>query len=172
MDPNHVNAIGCGTAGDVYRCLYEWQDQGRVFSIKVCQFTQSIIFPYGTEHDTQVVVKVFQSGPEEYKKVEQRIMREVAAWRHLEHPNVSQFLGVAYLRPNRPPGLVSLYLRHNDLLAFVGENFDKKVQKVWTFPSSTAILHLNDVLSGKRDCMWLAISTYYESCTWGHESCE
>lgn len=78
---------------------------------------------------------MFQGGPQEHKRVEERVMREIAAWRHLEHPNVSRFLGIAYLLPNRPPGLVSLYLRQNDLLEFVGQDFSKKVQKVSTFPN-------------------------------------
>ena len=127
------------------------------------------IYLYGTEHSTQVVVKVFQGNPQELKKIEQRVLREIAAWRYLDHPNVSRFLGIAYLLPNRPPGLVSQYLRHNDLLEFVGEDFDKKVQKV---SQDLPQLDFSHVISGKRNCMWPAIPTCYGRCAWGRKSRE
>ena len=48
----------------------------------------------------------------------QRIRREVATWRFLNHPNITEFLGIAQMEPDRPPGLVSrcMYIgRHQEL---------------------------------------------------------
>jgi serine/threonine protein kinase len=58
------------------------------------------------------------------------VRREVAAWRYLSHPNVAEFLGIAYLLPGRPPGLVSRYMQRNDFLAYIGRHPKLKRDKV------------------------------------------
>lgn len=60
--------------------------------------------------------------------------REVTVWRLLEHPNITQFLGIAYLQPGCPPGLVFPYMRRRDFLAYIGRHVDLKRDKVRTIP--------------------------------------
>jgi hypothetical protein len=64
----------------------------------------------------------------------QRVKREVGAWRFLKHPNVAQFLGIAYLQPEQSPGLVSRFMPRNDFLAYIGRHPDFKRAKVPTKP--------------------------------------
>jgi hypothetical protein len=53
---------------------------------------------------------------------QQRLHRELSAWRELNHPNVSKLIGIAYLDPDHPPGLVSRWVQHNDILAYIGKH--------------------------------------------------
>lgn len=68
----------------------------------------------------------------------QRLKREVAVWRSLNHPNVAQLLGIAYLQQGRPPGLVSRFLPQNNFLAYIGRHTDLKREKVRAQPVSSA----------------------------------
>ena len=62
----------------------------------------------------------------------QRLKREVAAWRFLSHPNITQFLGIAYLQAGQLPGLVSQYMLRNNFLAYIGRHPGLKREKVRT----------------------------------------
>lgn len=56
--------------------------------------------------------------------------REIAVWRPLDHPNVTQFLGIVHLGERMPPCMVSPYLRRNDLLAYIERYPELKLAKV------------------------------------------
>jgi hypothetical protein len=60
----------------------------------------------------------------------QRVKCEVAVWRFLNHPNITEFLGIAYLRPGMPPALVSPFILRNDFLGYIGRHPNLKREKV------------------------------------------
>ena len=64
----------------------------------------------------------------------QRVLREVTTWWHLSHPNVANIFGIAYLDPGQHPGIVSQYMRRNDILAYLGRN--PKLKKPMVRPSN------------------------------------
>jgi len=130
-DPQYQFAIGCGAGGDVYRALYEWTDPR---SLQVCSI--------------KVVVKVLKGNNATQHKIEQRVKREVAAWRFLKHPNVAQFLGIAYLQPGRPPGLVSRFMLRNDFLAYIGRHPDLKRAKAIEVTRGLQYLHSKGIIHG------------------------
>jgi len=123
-DPQFQFPIACGTGGDVYRALYEWPDPR---TLQVCSM--------------KVVVKVLIGTPAQAPKIEQRMRREVAAWRYLRHPNVAEFLGIANLMPGRPPGLVSRFMLRNDFLAYIGRHPNLKRDKALEVSRGLQYLH-------------------------------
>lgn len=60
----------------------------------------------------------------------QRVKREIVVWRSLSHPNITQFLGIFYLREGMQPAMVSPYLSRNDLLAYTERHPESKLIKV------------------------------------------
>jgi hypothetical protein len=60
----------------------------------------------------------------------QRLDREIATWSGLKHPNVSEFLGIAYVSPELPPGLVSRWVLRHDFLEYIGRHPELKRKKV------------------------------------------
>lgn len=60
----------------------------------------------------------------------QRVQRQVAVWRYLKHPNVTEFLGIAYLQPGKIPGLVSRFMLRNDFWGYIGRHPHLKREKV------------------------------------------
>ena len=60
----------------------------------------------------------------------QRIRREVATWRFLHHPNITEFLGIAQIEPHRPPALISRFMYRNKFLDYIGRHPDLKKEKV------------------------------------------
>jgi len=62
--------------------------------------------------------------------LKQSLNREIAVWRDLKHPNVAELLGIAYMDPNLPPGLVSRYVLRNDFLGYIGRHPEQKRRKV------------------------------------------
>ena len=111
----------------------------------------------------QVVVKLFRSNEYQRSTTEQRVRREVAAWRYLEHPNVAKFLGIAYLERGLPPGIVSRYMQRNDFLEYLGRHPDLKHEKVcpsnFWHRKGHALIQANN-RPGLRDCIWDAVSAY------------
>lgn len=82
----------------------------------------------------------------------------MAAWRYLDHPNVSKFLGIASLFEGRPPGLVSAYMLRNDFLSYVARHPELKMQKVgFLIICSVSILSFV-VKKGTGSRSWIAIS--------------
>ena len=64
----------------------------------------------------QVVVKQFREN--DFLKSPEVCIRASNAWWYLDHPNVAKILGMAFLDPGQPPGVVSQYMRRNDILAY------------------------------------------------------
>jgi hypothetical protein len=102
-------------------------------------------------HFTQIVIKCLVGTPATKAKIEkarflllpgllevahrwlkQSLNREIAAWRDLKHPNVAELLGIAYMDPNLPPGLVSRYVLRHDFLGYIGRHPERKRRKVCT----------------------------------------
>jgi len=131
LDPQFPFAIGCGTGGDVYRALCEWPDPR---TLQVCS--------------VKVVVKVLKASLAEQHKIEQRVKREIAAWRFLNHPNVAKFWGIAYLQPGRPPGLVSRFMLRNDFLAYIDRHPDLKREKAIEVARGLQYLHGKNIVHG------------------------
>jgi serine/threonine protein kinase len=131
LDPQYRFAIGCGAGGDVYRALYEWPDSR---TLQVCS--------------VKVVVKVLKGTSAQQHRIEQRVKREVAAWRYLNHPNVAKFLGIAYVQPGRPPGLVSRFMQRNDFLAYIGRHSDLKREKALEVARGLQYLHSKNIVHG------------------------
>jgi len=130
-DPQFQYAIGCGAGGDVFRALYEWTDHR---TLQVCSM--------------KVVVKVLKGTPVQQHKIVERVQREVAAWRFLQHPNVTRFLGIAYLQPGRPPGLVSPFRQRNDFLAYIGRHPEAKREKALDIAQGLQYLHSKHIVHG------------------------
>ena len=128
------------------------------------QTNGSLVWCHGLNTVTicfQVVVKLFHSNEHQRSTTEQRVRREVAAWRFLEHPNVAKFLGIAYFKQGLPPGVVSPYMQRNDILVYLGRHPDLKHKKVrpsnlWHRKGNTLIQTNNR--PGLRDRIWAAIS--------------
>jgi serine/threonine protein kinase len=131
LDPKFPYPIGCGVAGEVSRGLYNWTDPNtlRVFC-------------------TKVALKQLVATGEEQQRLEQRVKREVATWRFLQHPNVTQFHGIAYVRPGRPPCLVSPYLPRNDILAYIGRHPELKLEKAREIAAGVQYLHSQNIVHG------------------------
>ena len=51
----------------------------------------------------------------------QRVNREIANWKRLDHENILQFLGIARVFPLRPPGLVSPYIEVTNILKYIAK---------------------------------------------------
>ena len=73
---------------------------------------------------------MFRSNDHQKSSIEQRMRREVAVWRYLDHPNVAKFLGIAHLEPGRPPGVVSPYMEQNNILAYLAQHPEVLHKKV------------------------------------------
>ncbi|KAF7983539.1 hypothetical protein HWV62_21104 [Athelia sp. TMB] len=89
----------------------------------------------------KVVVKQILSAPHDRAKTDERIRREVATWRYLDHPNVTKFLGIAQMEPNRPPGLVSRYMYRNKFLDYIGRYPELKREKAIEIALGLQYLH-------------------------------
>ncbi|KAF7974377.1 hypothetical protein HWV62_12350 [Athelia sp. TMB] len=89
----------------------------------------------------KVAVKHIQSAPHDRAKTEERIRREVATWRYLDHPNVTKFLGIAQIEPNRPPGLVSRYMYRNKFLDYIDGHPELKREKAIEIALGLQYLH-------------------------------
>jgi len=130
-DPKYPYPIGDGAGGSVYRGFYSWQDSAD-----------------GTLHSLNVVIKMLRGTAAEKKKTEQRLNREIATWRSLSHPNISELLGIARINPDLPPGLVSRLVLRNDFLAYVGKHPELKRRKAKEIAYGLEYLHSNGVVHG------------------------
>jgi serine/threonine protein kinase len=98
--------------------------------------------------NTDVAVKKLVHTVEEQQEILQQIKREVAVWRHLHHPNVTQFLGIACIRPGEAPCLVSPFLQRNDLLAYIGRHSDQKRGKAQEIARGVQYMHSLGIVHG------------------------
>ncbi|KAF7974086.1 hypothetical protein HWV62_13389 [Athelia sp. TMB] len=89
----------------------------------------------------KVAVKHILSAPHDRAKTEERIRREVATWRYLDHPNITKFLGIAQIEPNRPPGLVSRYMYRNKFLDYISRHPELKREKAIEIALGLQYLH-------------------------------
>jgi len=80
--------------------------------------------------------------------IEKRLDREIATWRGLKHPNVSEFLGIAYMNPDLPPGLVSRWVLRHDFLEYIGRHPDLKRTKAQEVACGVQYLHEQGVVHG------------------------
>ncbi|KIM79383.1 hypothetical protein PILCRDRAFT_566676 [Piloderma croceum F 1598] len=129
--PEHQFSIGGGAGGDVYEGVYHRIDP-------VTQDEQSI----------KIVIKCLVGTHANKAKIEERLNREIAAWRDLKHPNVAELLGIAYRNRNLPPGLVSRYVLRHDFLAYIGRHPERKRGKAQEVASGVQYLHEHGVVHG------------------------
>ena len=103
----------------------------------------------------QVVVKQFREN--DFLKSPEVCIRASNAWWYLDHPNVAKILGMAFLDPGQPPGVVSQYMRRNDILAYPRNRKQKTVRpsNFWHRKGHTLIQVNNR--SGLRNCIGAAI---------------
>jgi serine/threonine protein kinase len=97
---------------------------------------------------TKAAIKQLAAAGDDLEKLEQRVKREVATWRSLQHPNVTRFCGIAYVRPGRPPCLVSPFLSRNDFLAYIGRHPGLKREKAQEVALGVHYLHTCGIVHG------------------------
>jgi len=131
LDPQHPYPIGCGVGGEVYRGFYTWTDTN---TLQV--------------YTTKIAIKQLVSAGVEQLKLDQRVRREVANWRSLEHPNITRFLGIAYVNPGRPACLVSPFIERNDFLAYIGRHPESKIEKARQIACGVQYLRSRDIVHG------------------------
>jgi len=147
-EPQHRFPIGGGSGGNVFRGTYSWRDAND-----------------DTPHSINVVIKMLMGTSSEKQKVEQRLNREIATWRDLKHPNVAELLGIAYLNPTLPPGLVSRFAHRHDFLAYIGRHPDRKRRMVSiNYLTLWQIGLLNYIFEGSGDSLWLGIFACKRHC--------
>jgi serine/threonine protein kinase len=129
--PEHQFSIGGGAGGDVYRGIYHRIDPD----------TQE-------EQRIHIVIKRLVGTFETKAEIEKKLNREVAAWRDLKHPNVAELLGIAYMNPNLPPGLVSRYVLRHNFLEYIGRNPERKRRMAQEVASGVQYLHEHGVVHG------------------------
>jgi len=86
--------------------------------------------------------------PEQKPKIEERLDREISTWSGLKHPNVSEFLGIAYVNPKLPPGLVSRWVLRHDFLEYIERHPELKREKAQEVACGVQYLHEQGVVHG------------------------
>jgi len=130
-DPEFKFSVGSGGSGDVYRAIYHVSNPD----------TKE---PFGLN----VVVKILRGTPDQREMIENRLNREIACWRGLKHPNVAELLGIAYINPGQPPGLVSKYVVRFDFLKYIGGHPELKRDKAKEIASGLQYLHEQGIMHG------------------------
>jgi len=130
-DPQRSYAVASGAGGDVYKAKY------KVFNPDT-----------NLEYDLNVAVKILRGSPDQKEMIERRLNREIACWRRLKHPHVAELLGIAYLIPDLPPGLVSKWVLRYDFLKFIGSHPDLKRDKAKEIVSGLQYMHEQGVVHG------------------------
>jgi len=123
--------IGCGTSSRVLKSVYTWVNPS----------TQQVVH-------TEVAIKQIRGEGMGQQEIEQRVKREIAVWRPLDHPNVTQFLGIVHLGERMPPCMVSPYLRRNDLLAYIERYPELKLAKAQEVAAGLKYLHSKMIVHG------------------------
>jgi len=76
------------------------------------------------------------------------VRREIAVWRSLDHPNVTQCFGIFYPGESMPLCMVSPYLRRNDLLAYIEKYPELKLAKAREVAAGLKYLHFKMIVHG------------------------
>jgi len=95
-----------------------------------------------------VVIKVLAGIVDQTEKLEQRLNREIACWRRLKHPNVTELLGIANFLPRRPPGLVSKLVQRPNFLEYIGRHPELKRNKAKEIAAGLNYLHDEGIIHG------------------------
>ncbi|KAF7987028.1 hypothetical protein HWV62_139 [Athelia sp. TMB] len=97
----------------------------------------------------QVAVKVLKFTPQNRRKIEERLKREVVTWKKVSQLDyVADFLGI-YCTPNDPPYLVLPYYKHNNLLRYTsGCHLDARLVLAKEICRGLDTLHGNNVVHG------------------------
>jgi serine/threonine protein kinase len=153
-DPQYPDPIGEGAGGNVYRGTYCWEDtttgtpRTQTLNVRARAGSSCLIMTNCINTDRH------QSSPRDKGRTgtnrtgmfiisrplveklltswanKQRLNREIAIWRSLNHPNVAELLGTAQLNPELPPGLVSRWVQRSDFLKYIGRHPELKRKKV------------------------------------------
>jgi serine/threonine protein kinase len=130
-NPKYRHPIGSGASGDVYKAIYK------------------AVNPQTREaNNIHVVIKVLAGTTYDMTKLEERLNREIACWRHLKHPNVTELLGIADFLPGRPPGLVSKLVQRHNFLEYIGRHPELKREKAQEIAAGVKYLHDNNMIHG------------------------
>jgi len=130
-DPRHSFAVASGSGGDVFKA------------------TCDVVNPDTNQpYSLTVAVKILRGSLDQREKIETKLNREIACWRHLRHPHVTELLGIAYLNPNHAPGLVSKWVLRNNFLKYIGDHPEVKRIKAQEIASGLRYLHEHDVTHG------------------------
>lgn len=129
--PEHRFSIGVGSHGNVYKGVYRWTDH----------VTQQA-------HNVDVVIKCLIGTQNQRGKIEERLNREISIWRRLQHDNVAEFLGIAYLDSDHAPGLVSRWVQHHNFLAYIGQHPYLKKKMAQDISCGVQYLHEHGVVHG------------------------
>jgi len=144
-DREYPYSIGTGASGDVYRAIYK------------------VVNPRTQEaYNLNVVIKVLAGiiGQKEKldgqnekldgqkEKLDERLDREIACWRRLKHPNVTELLGIANFLPGRPPGLVSKLVQRPNFLEYIGRHPELKRNKAKEIAAGLNYLHDEGIIHG------------------------
>jgi len=131
QDPQHSYTVATGGHGDVFKAIF------------------NVLHPVSNQpYDLNVAVKILRGVANQTDMIEKRLNREIACWRRLKHDHVTELLGIAYLNPELPPGLVSKWVLRYDFLKYVGNHPESKRQKAQEIASGLQYLHEKGVVHG------------------------
>ncbi|KIM76409.1 hypothetical protein PILCRDRAFT_649099 [Piloderma croceum F 1598] len=145
-DPQFPHPIGYGMESSVYRALYEWPDQ-RTSGINSMKVVVKVISGTSMKEVEQAGHLHLHRNRQDIDSWRtQRLNHEIAVWRYLKHPNITEFIGIAYLQPGKPPGLVSRFVLRNDFLTYIGRHPNLKREKALDVARGLQYLHRNRVV--------------------------
>ncbi|KAF9466746.1 kinase-like domain-containing protein [Collybia nuda] len=120
---NH--SIAHGSRGDVF-AAHLWDNNRRAYQ--------------------NVVVKVFRGTYTETLKVQKRLLREIAVWAYLNHPNIATFYGITF-KFGPMPGIVSPLIK-NDLMDYTENRLNDRLRLIHEIASGLKYLHAKYVIHG------------------------
>jgi len=72
----------------------------------------------------------------------------LVTWGKLKHPNITGFLGIAYIRQGQPPGLVSRYAQRHNVLEYINRHPQEQFKKAREIVEGLIYLHYHQVVHG------------------------
>ncbi|KZP18177.1 kinase-like protein [Athelia psychrophila] len=124
---HHSNLIGEGRHGTIYRAWYTRTSGQRI----------------------PVAIKVIMCAPQNRRKVEERLMREIITWKRVStQEQVIDLIGI-YRTHNEPPHLVMPYYRNNKLLQYMATRHpSERLARAKEIARGLDLLHGNNVIHG------------------------